>query len=477
MAAIVPPPGFDALPQTMSPHSKHLSWRTESSKLIQLASPILIGQLAQIGMGVTDTIMAGRYGANDLAAIAIGQSLWLPVFMFFIGLFAASTTLIAHHCGAKNLTGVRDITQQSICLALLGSPLAIILLLQAQAAFVAMGIEEDVTTIANNYLHYLAYGLPAAVCFLTLRSFCEGMKLTRPIMLINLFALACNIPLNYLFIYGKLGFPEMGGAGCGLASALVMWIQLLAALIMATQIPSLKRVALLSSPWWLHWQTIKPILSLGLPIALSTVAEVSLFAVMALLLAPLGAEVIAGHQIALSVSSVTFMLPLSMGMAITIQSGHYLGADQQQRARLSSVIGIVICCALALLSMSTILAYKESIASLYSRDIAIQNIAVSLLFFTAIYQLPDAIQIGSASALRGYCDTRVPLLIILFSYWVISVPVGWSLIYGLDTLWVFENIGFDGLGARGMWIGLVCGLSCAALLQSWRLWHLVLQQR
>lgn len=462
----------------MSTPPDNVSWRRESTRLIQLASPILIGQLAQIGMGVTDTIMAGRYGANDLAAIAIGQSLWLPIFMFFIGLFAASTTLVAHHCGANNIAGIKAITRQSIYLALLGSPLAIFLLLQSPAAFEAIGMESDVSMIANHYLLYLAYGLPAGVCFLTLRSFCEGMKLTRPIMLVNLFALACNIPLNYLFIYGKFGLPEMGGVGCGLASALVMWIQLTAGIVMVTRIPILQKVGVLASGWCLCWKEIKTIVSLGLPIALSTVAEVSLFAVMALLLAPLGAEVIAGHQVALSVSSITFMLPLSVGMALTIQGGHYLGANRLKQASHVGRVGILICCALALFSMVTILLTREHIAALYSNDIAIQKIAVSLLFFTAIYQIPDSIQISAAAALRAYCDTRMPLLIILFSYWVISIPLGWSLIYGLDTRALlgnthFEYFDFQGLGATGMWIGLVGGLSCAAILQSWRLWHIV----
>jgi MATE family multidrug resistance protein len=442
-------------------------WRIEAPRLIRLATPIFIGQVAQIGMGVTDTIMAGHYSAQDLAAIAIGQSIWLPVYMFFIGLSTACTTQVAHHAGARNNTGAKHSAQQMLWLLWLLSPLGIVLVLQADRAFTAMGIDPSVSNITAEYLGYLCFGFPATISYLALRALSEGMRATRPIMLVNLASLLINIPLNYIFIYGKWGAPEMGAAGCGVASAMVMWIQLLGVIVVVAKLPQLKAIAVFKQ-WQLpSWPIISSQINLGLPVALSTMAEVALFSGVAMILAQLGANVVAGHQIALSISSITFMLPLSLGIAITIHSGQYLGAGQKKYARYTSRMGVIGGALIAVITMSIIILGRETITGLYTDDPEIRSIALALLLFAAVFQLPDAVQVCATSALRAYLDTRVPMLIILFSYWVISVPLGWSLTHGIGD--------FAPMGAEGMWIGLVCGLSCAAILQSWRLWWVLKQ--
>jgi MATE family multidrug resistance protein len=424
--------------------------------------PILIGQLAQIGMGVTDTIMAGRYSAEDLAAIAIGQSIWLPVLMFFIGLSTACTTQVARHAGARDTVGVKHSVQQMLWLLWLLSPLGILLVMQADIAFTAMGIDPSVSNITDQYLGYLSFGIPAIISYLALRGFSEGMRATRPIMLVNVAALLINIPLNYAFIYGQWGAPEMGAAGCGVATAIVMWVQLVGVIVVVKKLPQLKVMTIFSHWQAPRWSIISSQINLGLPIALSTMAEVALFAGVALILAQLGADVVAGHQIALSIASMMFMVPLSFGIAITIHSGQYLGAGKEALARYSSTMGVIGGALIAILTMSIILIGRHTITAIYTDDPVIQEIALSLLVFAAVFQLPDAIQVCAASALRAYLDTRVPMVFMLFSYWVVSIPLGWSLTHGFA--------GFSAMGAEGMWTGLVCGLTCAAILQSWRLW-------
>jgi MATE family, multidrug efflux pump len=264
-----------------------------------------------------------------------------------------------------------------------------------------------------------------------------------------------------LFIYGQWGAPAMGAAGCGIASAIVMWVQLLLTLLMVMYLPQLRHIALFNNWQQPQWLSIKPLLKLGLPVALATTAEVALFSAVAFIIAYLGADVIAGHQIALSVSAMTFMLPLSLGLALTIQIGQYRGAKQADYARYICIIGMSTATLLALINMAVLILCRDMITRFYSNDPAIQLIATSLLFYAAIFQLPDAIQVCAASALRGYFDTHIPMLIMLFSYWVISIPLGWGLTHG------FSHI--PSMGAEGMWLGLVCGLSCAALLQGLRL--------
>ncbi|MGI9294091.1 MAG: MATE family efflux transporter [Pseudomonadales bacterium] len=434
--------------------------RSEAFRLIKLGSPILVGQLAQTGMNTVDTIMAGNYGARDLAAIAVAQSFWFPVIIFFVGVFAATTTTIAHHSGARSTTGIKTTAQQSLWLALFCAPLGIAVLLNADLLIARLGVDVGVGQIAKDYLLYLALGLPAATLFLALRGFSDGQGETRPIMLINILAFFCNIPLNYIFIFGKFGMPELGGAGCGLATCIVLWIQLLSILVMLKWHQQLKQIRIFqgwSRPRWRdQWQ----LLNLGVPIGLTGLAEVSLFSAVALIIAPLGTEILAASQVANSISALTFMLPLSVGMAITIRVGIRLGANDLEGARFSSLVGISVAVTLAFLSLTTIILGRGQIAGLYTNDHAVILGASALLIYAALYQLPDAIQISVVSALRGYRDTHIPLLIVLIAYWVISVPLGWCLTMGVGVI--------EPLGAKGMWIGLVCGLSCAAVLQSFR---------
>lgn len=435
--------------------------RSEAVRLLRLGSPILVGQLAQTGMSTADTIMAGNYGARDLAAVAIAQSFWFPVIIFFVGLFTATTTTIAHHSGARSTTGIKTSTQQSLWLALFCAPLGIAVLVNADLLIANLGVDVEVSLIAQNYLLYLALGVPAATLFLALRGFSDGQGKTQPIMLINILAFLCNILLNYIFIFGKFGMPELGGAGCGLATCIVLWVQLASILLILRRHKQLRQIRIFQ-----HWRRPElrhqlQLLHLGVPIGLTGLAEVSLFSAVALIVAPLGTEILAANQVANSISALTFMLPLSVGMAINIRVGIRLGAGDMAGARFSSLVGVSVAIVFAVLTMTLIILGRTQIAGLYTNDQAVILGASALLIYAAIYQIPDAIQFSVVSALRGYRDTHVPLFIVLIAYWVISIPLGWCLTMGVGAI--------EPLGAKGMWIGLVCGLSCAAVLQSFRL--------
>ncbi len=439
--------------------------RSEAYRLVKLGTPILIGQLALTGMGTVDTIMAGNYAASDLAAIAIGQSFWLPVIIFFVGLFAATTTTVAHHNGARSAAGIKTTAQQSVWLALFFAPLGVGLLVNSDALIAKLGVDASVSSIAQHYLSYLAFGFPAALQFFALRGFSDGQGRTRPMMLIFILAFFCNIPLNYVLISGKFGMPELGGAGCGLATAIVLWIQLLAILLTVLRHRHLRQIAIFHDWCRPSRRELWQLLSLGVPIGLIGLAEVTLFSAVALIIAPLGTKILAASQVANSITALTFMLPLSVGLAITIRVGIRLGANDMAGARFSSLVGIAVAALLACVSMLIIILGRDQIAGLYTNDPAVILGASALLIIAAVYQIPDAVQISVVSALRGYRDTHLPLLTVLVSYWVISVPLGWCLTTGAG--------GIEPMGARGMWIGLVCGLSCAAVLQSLRLRHVL----
>jgi MATE family multidrug resistance protein len=420
----------------------------------------MVGQLAQTGISATDTIMAGRYAAVDLAAIGIAASFWLPIFLFFVGLFMATTTLVAHCFGAGDMVAVRRQFQQSVWLAIFIMLPGVVLMNSVGGAVSLLGVEPEVARITDDYLVYLSAGLPAALLFLCLRGLSDGAGYTTLVMRVFLAGFVINIPMNYLFIYGRLGAPELGGAGCGLATAVVLWCQLLLLLALVYWQPRLRKARL-----WHHWRapalhTISQLLKLGLPIGLTLVAEISIFAVIAIVIAPLGTEVLAGHQIAMNVTSICFMLPMSISIAITIATGQYLGAGKLQLARITALTGASLALLTAMATLTLLMGWRYQVASVYTDDVAVITVAGGLLIYAAMYQIPDALQVSAIGGLRAYKDARVPFLLALLGFWVITMPIGISLSRGL--------MGFDAMGADGMWIGLVIGLGSAALLQSLR---------
>ncbi|ROS05771.1 MATE family multidrug resistance protein [Sinobacterium caligoides] len=432
----------------------------ELHKLIRLGLPILIAQLAQTAMGVVDTLMSGRYHADDLAAVAIGNSLSLPLLLFIAGVMIGNTAICSHHFGANRISKIGESTRQALWAGLPVALVAIILMLNADKILLLMDAPHHIAVISQHYLYGFALGFPALIGCLGVRTMAEGMGKTRPIMIIGICSFLLNIPLNYIFIYGKFGLPEMGGAGCGLASGIVLWLQLLMFIVFSLR-KEFTATTLYERFSWPDWSGIGELFRIGLPIGGAMFVEVILFAAIALILAPMGSTIVGAHQIALNCSGMVFMVPLSLANAITIRVGHTLGQGKALKARAIAYTGIGFAILLAIVSAGTVFLSRDLIATAYTHDPGIQAMAASLLFFAAIYQLPDAIQVCANGALRAYKDTRIPLLLVIISCWLIGLPVGYSL--GMTNYWG------EPMGAKGFWIGLATGLSCASILLAARL--------
>ncbi|WP_439135483.1 MATE family efflux transporter [Pseudomaricurvus sp.] len=437
------------------------SFFAEFKHLWRLASPLLAAQLLSTGLGAVDTLMAGRYGANDLAAVAIGSGLWLPVFLLISGLLIATTSMVARFYGAGDHESIVTTVQQSIWLSLAVAAPCIVLLCNIDFVLGWLAVDPAFAGITKEYLIAVAFGLPGAAIFSSLRSFTEGMGRTKPFMISSFVAFLVNIPLNYGLIYGRWGLPELGGAGCGWATTVSMWSQVLVLYWFISRADRYEGIKLFARGQWPNWVKIRQVARLGFPIALAVFAEVSIFSAIALLLAPLGAVVVASHQIALSVSHLIFMLPLSLSQAITIRVGYFLGRNQQDLANFVVRTGVLSSGMLALTTMTLILTGRHTIVSWYTTDIELQAAAAGLFVWMAIYQFPDQIQIAANASLRAYQDTRKPLAMILLSYWGVAIPLGISL---ARTDWWGSP-----LLAEGFWIALVVGLSLTAVLLSGRL--------
>ncbi|MCW8884801.1 MAG: MATE family efflux transporter [Motiliproteus sp.] len=446
-----------------TPNLTNQRFSVEIAAILKLGTPIIITQVSQAAMGFTDTLMAGRYGDTDLAAIAIGGSLWMPVLLAMTGILLATTPMVAQAYGSGDNSRIRTTIQQGLWLALLLGLVAAGLLWLSPPIFQRMEVEPSVAAISTGYLEALSWGFPAAAAYQVLRSTNEALHQTKPIMLISLLALGCNIPLNYVLIYGEAGFPELGGVGCGWATALVMWMQLLVLWLYSRYSQSFNNIQ-----FWKDWQSPRKdqqleLLWLGVPIGVSIFIEVSMFAFIALFLAPLGAETVAGHQITISFTTLVFMIPLSLSMALTIRCGYAIGLGQPDYARFICKAGLLLAASIATLTSTGIYLFSEQIASIYTNNETIQQYAITLLVLACIFQFSDAIQVNCAGALRGYKDTRVPLIAVFIAYWLIGLPLGYSL--SLTGIWG------EPWGARGFWTGLIAGLSIAAVLLGWRLYR------
>ena len=444
-----------------APVSRPARVRTEVRALLGLAFPIIISQVATTAMGFVDAVMAGRVGPRDLAAVALGNSIWIPVFLLMSGILLATTPKVAQRFGANSHQEIGPIVRQALWLALITGLCAVFILLAAEPLLHLMNVAPDLIEPCMGYLHGIASGMPAAGLYCVLRNFSDGLGRTRPSMVLGLCALALNIPINYVFIYGHLGVPAMGGVGCGWATAIVMWFMALGMVAWTWRGAIYQSSRVYSHFGWPQWAIIKRLLSVGLPIGIAVFAESSIFAVIALLIGSLGATVVAGHQIALNFSSLVFMIPYSLGMAITVRVGQALGRQQPREARFVAGVGMGTALVWACISASLILLLRQQIATVYTADPMVIEVATMLLMFAALYQFSDVIQVTAAGALRGYQDTRVTMILTLFAYWGIGLPVGYAL--GL-TDWLGPAN-----GPSGLWQGLIVGLTCAALMLSVRL--------
>ncbi|WP_419833401.1 MATE family efflux transporter [Endozoicomonas atrinae] len=444
-------------------------YRGELRELLYLAGPIMGAQLATTGMTFVDTSMAGQYSAMDLAAIALGSSIWMPVYLLIRGILMAITPTVAHLYGARQTGEIGGQVRQGLWIALLMSLLALGFIYKSDVVLQWLQVEPEMAAKTLEYLKALAWGIPAICLFQALTCYCEGMGKTKPSMVFSFIALALNIPLNYVLIYGKFGFPELGGVGCGYATAVCFWVMFL---MMAgyTMLGQQHRKIGLFDHWDLpSLSIISSQLKLGIPIGLAIFFEASIFSVVALLIGKLGAIVVAGHQIALNFTSLAFMVPMSLAMGLTIRVGQALGAGKTEQAAYSSYAGIATTLVSATVSASVMMFLPGVVTSIYTQNPEVAILAAQLLVYAALFQYADGIQIAANGALRGYKDTRVPMAMILFACWGVALPLGYIL--GL-TDWIVEP-----MGPHGLWIGLVTALTMGAFLLTLRLRAIIRRNR
>ncbi|MCR3755253.1 MAG: multidrug efflux pump MdtK [Candidatus Westeberhardia cardiocondylae] len=434
----------------------------EARVLLILAIPVVFAQISQTAMGIVDTIMSGSVSAIDMAAVAVGTSIWLPIILFGHGLLLSLTPIIAQFNGSGKRNCISYQVCQGLWLAVVISFIIMIIMYHSnQFVNCVLILETPLNEKTINFLFYLLWGTPGYLFFQVFRCQCEGLSYTKPGMIVSFIGLLSNIPINYIFIYGKFGMPVMGGAGCGIATASVYWIMFVLLYIYMNYTNAFHDINLLKTIKKPDLIILKKLFMLGLPIALSLFFEVTLFALVTILVAPLGIVAVAGHQIALNFSSLMFVLPLSIGVAVTIRVGFCIGKKNLEQAKISSwtslFIGVILSCCTAILTSI----FRENIALLYNDTPSVVSIASHLMLLASIYQISDSIQVIGNSILRGYKDTRSIFYITFFAYWLLGLPFGYIL--------ALTDIIYPAMGPSGFWIGFIIGLTSSAILMIFRM--------
>jgi len=405
-----------------------------------------------------NTIMSGKYNSSDLAGVAIGSSIWSPIFNGISGILLAVSPIAAQRFGEKKNDEVSSIVRHGIYLSVMITLVVIILgFFFLDPIINKMDLPASVEKTAFDYLVGLSYGLLPLFVFNVLRSFIYALGKTRVVMVIMLMSLPINFFLNYAFIFGHFGFPELGGAGAGYATSITYWVIMgMTLFIVKTQDP-FSAYSVFANMKEFSWDKCKEILKIGVPMGLSIFFETSMFAVVTILLSKFNVTTIAAYQAALNIVSFLYMIPISISTALTVLVGYEVGAKRYKDAKQYSWLGVLLAILIAAGTGMLVVAFRYQVAGFYSNEAAVINLTANFLIFALFFQISDAIQATAQAALRGYKDVNLAFIMTLIAYWLICLPAGYLLAH------------YTGLGARGYWIGLTIGLLAAGIALSLRL--------
>ncbi|MGI1657858.1 MAG: MATE family efflux transporter [Desulfitobacterium sp.] len=427
------------------------SIRQKIQQFIRILFPILISQVALFSMTFFDTMMSGQASSLDLAGVAIGGNLWAPISTGIGGILIAITPIVGHLIGAQRKSEIPGKVMQGIYLALTISGLLIFMGMHSlEWIFSRMNLEAQVVYIARGYLMAIAFGIPPYFVYQVLRGFIDALGHTRITMVITLLSLPIHIGLNYILIFGKLGFPSLGGIGAGIATSITYYCLTIIAIFTLHRHPYFSEYKLFSHFPTYSWRAWREHLTMGIPIGLSIFLETSIFSAVTLMMSSFNTLTIAAHQSAMNFASMIYMVPLSFSISLTILVGFEIGARRYRDARHYSLIGLGFSFSMALLTAFLLYLFREQVAGLYSKEQEVIQLAQHFLIYAIFFQFSDSLATPIQGILRGYKDVNVPFITALVSYWLVGLPTG----YYLATT--------TSLGAFGFWLGLITGITLNA---------------
>ncbi|MBX2823279.1 MAG: MATE family efflux transporter [Gammaproteobacteria bacterium] len=439
--------------------------RVEMRRALTVSLPLIGAQLLHVGNAVIDTMIAGRIGRVELAAGGVGAAIFTIVLLAGIGLMGSLSPTMARAIGRSQRSEVGYIFRQGLWLAALIGIAAFLVLTLVIHTLPHWGLAPELIPQMQSYLQAVRWGMPPALVFLAARNVCEATGGGRAVLIVQAIGLVVNLLGNLALGLGWFGFPALGLTGIGWTTAIVMlsMAAIILWLLTGRHFVSYKLYARFDQP---DLQELKRLLRLSSTIAMTLLFEAGLFTATAIQMGKLGAIPASAHNIAIGVAALFYMLPLGLGMTLTARVSVAVGRNSRSSLHLRVWSGIGITLLMALASATALILFREQIPWLYTSDAAVHALTAQLLLMAAVFQISDDFQVTLISMLRGMHDTRVPMLINAFSYWVIAFGIGY---YATHYL---------GFGAHGLWFALIVGLTISAALLSWRLrWKLANAQK
>jgi MATE family multidrug resistance protein len=442
----------------------------ELTRLLQLAAPLLVGQLAVLGLGITDIVLSGRAGTDDLAGVMLGATLFDLPMMFIMGVFIANSTLAGRLHGRGDRAALNAHFFNTLWLALpIGLVAALAVTLMRLVVLPQLDTPASVKLIASGYLLPMtatAFLLPT---LMAVRTTLEATGHPRLAMMFNLAAFAVNIPLDYAFINGWGWLPAMGGVGCGWATLVVVSGVIGTQLFYIHKTPHLHFLHLHRRLRRPEWPAVRELLALGTPMGGAILAEAGFFHVIPLMVASLGTLALAAHAVAMSFDMIMFMIPLALAQAITIRSANALGKDDTRGARHIAVTGLKVGLALALCQSLGVFLLRDQVPGMYTPDSTVASVAASLLLVAAGIRIFDGLHIVGTGILRGYGDTRSTLVISCVAFWLAGAPLAWLAASG--------RLDLTGSGIQNIWLAILGAVIFASAMTLWRVRTLMASPR
>lgn len=440
-------------------NNKRSDFSNEIAATLKLALPLIAGQVSQMALGLADTFMLGRVGVVELATCALAHSVLHLPFMLGIGLMTAVSVRVSQARGSGNPRLAGTAVRHGMIIGLVFGIFLSCMVPMVLPLFRFLGQDPMVVERLPTFFLLITLSLIPGLMSIALKNHSDGLNRPWLPFWVLLGGVVLNILLNWIFIFGKMGSPELGLEGAGLATLLARVVSLgvLFALIIR---PSSALAEWLPNRWLKmpRIPAIRDLLKIGAPTSLHLVSESGAFAAATLMVGAFGAVSLAAHQVAITCVATVFMIPLGLGLALTIRVGDAWGARQFNRLRLIVFSGWVVVAVVAIFSAAGFIFFKEDLAHAFLMDPETIALTQSLFLVAAFFQLADAFQVTSACALRGMNDVKIPALLALAIFWLIALPIGALLAFKAD------------LGAIGAWIGITTGLTLAGLMLSLRLW-------
>ena len=424
----------------------------ELKALSRLGIPLVITQILQVSYGFVATVMMGRVGTLELAAIGLGTSLWVMVFLATLGVLMVVSPIIAREFGADRSEAIRQTFQQALWLCSIVALFSWWMMRHVGAVMSVMSVEAAVIPLVDEYLQITSWGMPSVCLYFVCRFLCEGTGNARPMMLIQLLVLPINMFLSWILIFGKLGFPVLAVNGAALAGTVCLWLNaglMLGYVARSSRYRHLKLLCDFARP---SMTEIGKLARLGLPVAGLLILESGFFNAITLMMGSLGQIALAAHNVVMNYVTLIFMIPVGLANALMVRVGQAMGESGVAEARFRGLVGIGVASGAMVVSALVIVMFPQAIIGLYTADPSVAATAAVLLVCAALFQLSDGIQITSAGALRGLQDTNVPMFISGGAYWLVGVPASWWLGMYLER------------GPLGLWLGLILGLTVSATL-------------